>query len=1380
MVVVRSLNEIILSLIDYFKAAQPDLDTKPGTVARDLFIDAPASQISTLYGEINKISAQQSLRLVSGSELDRLASNFGLVRNSASYASGVALFTFSSLPATLQISSRETVTSSNGVSFKVANDVLVSSGSANTYRAVATKYRNDLDLLGIKDTYAIEITVQASSPGTSSNISKYSINSTSAYGVSNVTNILPFSGGNDTEDDSSFRTRVLAIFGGSSIGTALGYRGAALGVSGVADAYVVEPGDPLMKRDGTITSEDNNGNLTIVSEGSGNKVDVVVFGQNLVESTDSFIYQDKSNTNDPSDSKNNYVLGQITGDESKTINRRRIDNLKNGTLPSQPINTVSQVSGTLSGSNFQEKSIDEYGRVSGNYEIVKDTGFYGGSPFGFDTFKWISNKISLYGEDKIKGKSFGKDALTYTDVTSIPRLQQNISITNENSDVVPSDRSLIKLRHVPVINVSRVFNATTGERYTVVDQNYDPKDSTNKIGTVKISGNTLPAYNDVLQVDYTWIVDYDCFLDFDGKQSLVKSNKEDSVDWSYANTVRRERVRLESNTSGTLFVGKTTLPISSVISAIYVAELDAVVNKITDGPFAGRLAVSVSDPTVGSTAVDEEVSIDSICLKNTNTEVFKTAQGDGFFTNSSSLTGSGTTYTSTDELTVILPSDSLAKDGDILTLNINKDEVFTKSGVAGSFSSNEITIPLANLRSPMSIVDVYVSYIAESQDIMSGSVNSLPLSRSINSLISNGSPAYEDKLKNNVLKKEHKTVYQDILSDFYVDLSISPNDFALTQSNVVAIIRLSDEAELWSYDNQGSVVTDTTNSIFKLKINASSAPQVGDKVLVFYYANSSRNIQPVVYTNSLIQRSFDTVQNEGLFYVRCHAFESDSSVSFQIIDQNIDYLYLSGSNANLSVYTANENVANLTLDTSSISLPSFNFSSLTFAGKKIRILNSTKKNNNNLYDILDFNPTTKTFKISNNMSHVGANQVSITRISDGKELLSSVGNVDYSANRVSFSTNQSISVGDRVFVTFYKFNTTKNAPTRLAITATDQVSNPGVLSVKGTSIVKVSDAILPLKPINANVFRQDLSSIIKESLGLTSDKPIPPNVKLVNISKIERVSTISSSSSEVFSVNGSYDILGTRIKENSFYPEIFSQKETKDISYYEFILPQTSNNISNLNYEDKMRITFYYAIENDIESVPIQGNGTAYTNKKFAIVDSIYSSGGFRASASTKITASPVTQPAPGARYKVYYDYIAPKPNERIAIKYFYNRLISDVSLAVNKNRTINSDVLVREAKQVPIDLTMSVKVSSAYSGSSISVLQNVKNAMLSVINSTQLGSTIDYSAIVNAAFSVAGVANARVIIFNKSGNVGQKISIKAKSDEYFVANNIVVNRDYS
>ena len=83
MVTIRSVNDIVLGLLDFFRVAQPDLDTKPGTVARDLFVDAPASHLSLLYDELSKISTLQSLRLAIGSDLDKLAQNFGAQRKTS-------------------------------------------------------------------------------------------------------------------------------------------------------------------------------------------------------------------------------------------------------------------------------------------------------------------------------------------------------------------------------------------------------------------------------------------------------------------------------------------------------------------------------------------------------------------------------------------------------------------------------------------------------------------------------------------------------------------------------------------------------------------------------------------------------------------------------------------------------------------------------------------------------------------------------------------------------------------------------------------------------------------------------------------------------------------------------------------------------------------------------------------------------------------------------------------------------------------------------------------------------------------------------------------------------------------------------------------------
>ncbi len=175
MVTIRSSNEIILSLIDFFKLVQPDLDVKPGTVARDLFIDAPASALSALYNELGTISSQQSLRLVIGSDLDKLAKNFGIPRKQSTYSNGVALLTFSSIDAPIPINRGDTVIANNGFSYSISAGISVNPASSNFYRSIASKFKDQLSYAGISDEYAVEVTVVATTPGSSGNIGTYSL-----------------------------------------------------------------------------------------------------------------------------------------------------------------------------------------------------------------------------------------------------------------------------------------------------------------------------------------------------------------------------------------------------------------------------------------------------------------------------------------------------------------------------------------------------------------------------------------------------------------------------------------------------------------------------------------------------------------------------------------------------------------------------------------------------------------------------------------------------------------------------------------------------------------------------------------------------------------------------------------------------------------------------------------------------------------------------------------------------------------------------------------------------------------------------------------------------------------------------------------------------
>ncbi len=64
----RSFSEIVSTIIQRLSLTQPNLDTKPGSVARDLFIDIPADQLSKLYEALATISEKQSLASAIGTD----------------------------------------------------------------------------------------------------------------------------------------------------------------------------------------------------------------------------------------------------------------------------------------------------------------------------------------------------------------------------------------------------------------------------------------------------------------------------------------------------------------------------------------------------------------------------------------------------------------------------------------------------------------------------------------------------------------------------------------------------------------------------------------------------------------------------------------------------------------------------------------------------------------------------------------------------------------------------------------------------------------------------------------------------------------------------------------------------------------------------------------------------------------------------------------------------------------------------------------------------------------------------------------------------------------------------------------------------------------
>lgn len=1265
MVTIRNANELIESLKEFFRLNQPDLDTKPGTVARDLFIEAPATQLSLVYDELSKISDLQSLRLSAGADLDNLASNYGASRKTAVTASGIALITFASIPASIALNKGALVFSSAGTSFALQNSIAVSPTYLNLYRAVATKYRNELDFLGVTDQYAIEVAVSATTPGLAGNIPKYALTRTSAPGASNVTNVTAFFGGANAEDDATFRNRVLSIFSGSNVGTALGYQNIVTADSQVLDAIVIQPGDPLMVRDGTQVVENSDGSFTIISEGQGGKVDVIILGLRESEYVDSFIYRDLSNKNDPTDTKNIFVIGQISGDENKTVNRRRLDNLAAGTLPAQPVDNIVEVTGSGSGGNFKAKSVDSLGRVTGNYELIKDTGVYAGSPFGFDKFHWISDRISDLEEDKVKGRANGQDAVNYTDVISVSSVMQNVSIQNENSSVSNADRSSVTVIHKPCSGVTRVFNLTTGERYSVTSQNPDGTGSVNETGRVTITGNTLPSPSDVLQVDYTWLVEYDPYVDFDGR--LLDNNPRvvtDSIDWGYSNAVRSDVVAFELNDLSTLYLGTASHAINSVVSVNTYLEATGTVSLVTSGVFANKLAVNINALAVAIT------SVSGVKLTNTNKEIYVTAEGDGSFSSTQVIISGVPKH----NLQVILPTDSSAIEGDVVTVTYNEADIYTVSGVSGNFSGKQITVPVNNYLTGPTSFTARVNYIADVQDLFNVKLSELPVAKNGNGFVKSGAAVKTFSNPTTTFIKEFQTVG----SSSSLTLTANNSEFSMTEESVATVVRVSDGYELWNADNVGTVSAGIDGS-FVLTLSGAGAPVSGDSAIVVYSLVDTFRTQPMTFRTNIISTTVTAIQNlGGVYYVEA------------ILPAGID-----------------------------------------------------------------------------------ATQVGIIRISDGVDLADANATLDFTADTITLSDAGQLLVSgsENVIVVFYTNWGVRQAPTRLSATLSDQTNNSGTITIKGTTVTRAAEIIFTA--INTGL-QQNLSEAVRSFYGLLSTASISTSLSVARMVKLERVNMTDN---EVVSVDVDYDVELCKINNGKF----FANEVIEDLSLdtLDFVLPSTTNNTDNApEIGDKLRVTFYIANNNDSEDLFFTRNGTVYGNKFFGLITRAVVSSGFAGNTTGRITVSSFNQPVTGTRYKVFYDYLAPKPNERIVIRSNYNKLIGDATITLEPQRPINADVLIKAAQQILVNIEMAIVVKSEYVSSSAVVLQNVKDQVISAINTNVLADVIDSSDLTNVAYGVAGVDRVRIVSFNKDQAVGQVLSLTAQKNQYFVSNTVTVTSE--
>ena len=1314
----KNLQTIIQDFIDFIKLAQPDADTKPATVIRDILIDAPATQLSAYYDQLGLVSSQLSFKDLNGIDIDNYVKNFGISRKNSVSSTGVALVTFSNIFADFAINPGQLLYSSNGLSFSVLNGTTVSVKNGNFYKSVALKYKNDLDFLGITDIYAVEVSVQSTSPGTIGNISKYGINRSNISNVNNATNILPFENGRDSETDSVLKNRFISSLNGASTGTNLGYSSAATSVLGVSDALVIEPGDPLMTRDGTVVEIHDDGTREIISEGTGGKVDVLVLGKNPQENTESFIYKDKSNTTNASSALNDVILGQIPEINGTTINRKRFQSNQLGLFPLQPVNDVIEITGSQSGSNFLPKSIDEFGRISGNYEIIKDSGNFAGSPFATDKFHWISNYINNFSEDKLKGQPFGQDKVNFTDVIKFNKITQNLAVTNENSTIL-SDNRFIQLLHTPATSVSRVFNTNTGERYLIVNQNPDGGTS-NSTGRVQISGKTLPRATDTLQVDYNWIIDYDNYYDFDGKVNTNnKRSVNDSIDWGYS-ALTTEEIRFVKDVSGNFYTAIASNNVSSLIS----------INKYL-------LAISEIEQDFSGTLFNRKYCYLSLISLITdvnsvygNTEVYNTTLNDGFFINN--LDNSA--Y-------VFLPTDTNGQAGDRAYVKYNKLSLLENS----TFNNNIITIPSNPEISALSELRLEVVYIAKINELVSNDVSNLPTFRVGNGFNNNPNIPINN-LNNCVITRESAKVQQNISLQYYIDLECFSDISIVDGYDIVDIFNISTNA---SYVTGCTVVVN--DGKYRVMIDNTVGANNQDNVVVLYNQKYKNLFQPAMFSNRVIYCNvkswlYDVSTDRNYIDISNTTISlNESGIYFSIVDGFTGEIY--------SSYTDGYTDGSGTLF--SLSTP---FTNEMIKNKKIKVTKGTFKGEYNASIYI----TSLNLFIHDDLTE---QNILLTRLISNKDLSNTI-EYDASIGRIYFDKN-TVNSGDKVILTLFRNNKMRATSTKLGINLIDQNINNGVIQINGDSVLKLEGVFTATN----TGLKQNINEILRAK-NLTG-------YQIIDIKYLAKVNTIAATSEQILSINNVYDLNFCEIK-NNIYSQLNKNLTLSDIEFnLNDTITNTLNDGSNVfipQIGDRLKIIVHLMKVNDSEILSFVRPGILYTNKNFMVIKNIKTISGFKSTVNSRISVTNLNQPGLNSRYRAYYDYIAPKTNERIVIRYNYNKLVNDVTKAIENIRPINADVLAKEAKQIGINVTMNIVLVNGFQGSVNTVVQNLRDALINNLNSETLGGTIDSSDLVSVAYSIDGIDRVRVIGFNKNDETGQVLSITAQKDEYFIANNVIIN----
>lgn len=257
---IKSATDFITAMVkyitDYNAAANRNIDTRIGTVFKDIVVDAPAQGFETAYTDISYTSKLPSLNYadeISETDLDAIAANYGLTRKSSTAAYGYITFITTATTENPPIDNiiinagtqprMPASTTAPEVQYQTTETVTI---EATAEWLSAHKYLHTDGLTH----YAIDSAIQAVTLGSVGNTGYGTITQIvgSVTGISAAKNLASTIGGSDIESNVDFANRIKQKLAGNNIGTEAGIKSLVYDDARVQDAVIVAPGDPDLLR----------------------------------------------------------------------------------------------------------------------------------------------------------------------------------------------------------------------------------------------------------------------------------------------------------------------------------------------------------------------------------------------------------------------------------------------------------------------------------------------------------------------------------------------------------------------------------------------------------------------------------------------------------------------------------------------------------------------------------------------------------------------------------------------------------------------------------------------------------------------------------------------------------------------------------------------------------------------------------------------------------------------------------------------------------------------------------------------------------------------------------------------------------------------------